>query len=161
MLEGENDLKRYISTQDRKIYTHMLEIVLALGGNELEYKWLISDIEAYPEAGGKYTELIENNRFVILPNAELIDMLSEDDFQWIWAIFSAVPKNISNEEILKYDLPSVENVDIYKENATIIQHPLAEIEIVAEDSSSVFIVSKDIQTAEKFKKLFPKSKINY
>ncbi|WP_167959048.1 hypothetical protein [Anaerosporobacter faecicola] len=73
-------------------------------------------------------------------------MLSECDFQWIWAVFSAIPEKISNEEVLKYSLPyAAENEEIYKDDVAIIQHPLADFEIVAEDSSSVFIVSKDKQ----------------
>ncbi len=139
----------------------MFEIITALGGKDLEYKWLVSSIEAYPNKRGKYTDLIENSEYIILPNADLMEMLSEDDFQWVWAVFSAIPANTSNEEILKYELPSVENDEIYRSDAAIIQHPLAEIEIVANDSSSVFIVSKNRQMAEKFKTLFPKSKTNY
>ncbi len=154
-------MKRYISTNDRKRYTFMLEVISALGGENLEYKWLISSIEAYPNKKGKYTDLIENGEDIVVSNAELIEMLSEDDFQWIWAVFSAIPANVSNEEILKYELPSAEREDIYRSGVAIIQHPLAEIEIVAEDSSSVFIVSKNEQMAERFKNLFPKSKMNY
>ncbi len=152
---------RYISTHDRKYYTYMLEVLSALGGKDLEYKWLISSIEAYPRKREKYADFVESSEYIILPNTELMEMLCEDDFQWIWAVFSAIPSNRSNEEILKYELPSVENAEIYKNDVAIIQHPLAEIEIVAEDSSSVFIVAKDEQMAEKFKNLFPKSKTNY
>ncbi len=149
-------MKRYISTHDRKYYTYMLEVITALGGNDLKYKWLISDIEAYPDR-----ETILNDH-LILSNTELIKMLSENDFQWIWAVFSAIPENISNDEILKFELPSADdNENIYKDDVAIIQHPLAEIEIVAEDSSSVFIVAKDEQMAEKFKKLFPMAGTNY
>lgn len=154
-------MKRYISTRDRKYYTYMLEIIQALEGNESKYKWLISDIEAHPEKGGKYTEFIEDNRFVILSSRELLEMLLEDDFQWIWAVFSAIPKNVDDKEILRFDMPSVENEEIYKDDSAIIQHPLAEIEIVAEDSSSVLIVARENQIAEKFKKLFPMSRENY
>ncbi len=149
-------MKRYISTKERKYYTFMLELIMALGGNDLKYKWLISDIEAYPD---KETRLKDH---LILSNAELIQMLSENNFQWIWAVFSAIPENVSNDEILKFELPSAENNEnIYKDDVAIIQHPLAEMEIVAMDSSSVFIVAKDEQMAERFKKLFPKARTNY
>ena len=32
---------------------------------------------------------------------DLFEMLSECDFQWIWAVFSASPDNIDDGEILK------------------------------------------------------------
>lgn len=140
----------------------MLEIILAIGGNNLNYKWLISDIEAYPQDNGQYDNLIENNSYLILSNNDLIKMLSECDFQWIWAVFSAIPEDISDDDILKYKLPYAnENGEIYKDDVAIIQHPLADIEIVAEDSSSVFIVAKDNNIADRFKALFSMAKTNY
>lgn len=160
--QEEVELKRYISVYDRKSYTHMLEIILAIGGNDLKYKWLITDITAYPQDNGQYDNLLENNNYLILSNKDLIKMLSEYDFQWIWAVFSAIPENISDDVILKYKLPYADgNTEIYKDNVAIIQHPLADIEIVAEDSTSVFIVSKENHIADKFRNLFPMAKINY
>ncbi len=154
-------MKRYISAHDRKYYTYMLEVLLALGGKDMQYKWLISSIEAYPKTRGKYVDLIEKSAYVILANAELMEMLTEDDFQWVWAVFSAIPANISNEEILRYELPSAENKAIYRKDAAMIQHPLAELEIVAFDSSYVFMVSKNEQMAERFKDLYPMSSPNF
>lgn len=155
-------MKRYISIHDRKFYTFMLEIILAIGGSDLRYKWLITDIAACPPHNGKYDLLIKHNDYLILSNQDLLKMLSECDFQWIWAVFSAIPENISDDVILKYELPYADgNEIIYKDNAAVIQHPLADIEIVAEDSTSVFIVSKDDQIADKFKKLFPMATSNY
>ncbi len=155
-------MKRYISVYDRESYTYMLEIILAIGGNNLKYKWLITDITAYPQDNRQYDNLIENNSYLILSNYDFIKMLSEWDFQWIWAVFSAIPENISNDVILKYKLPYADgNEEIYKDNIAVIQHPLADIEIVAEDSSSVFLVSKENHIAEKFKGLFPMAKMNY
>ncbi len=153
-------MKRYISTKDRKFYTHMQEIILALGGRDLPYKWLISSIEAGIVKTAKYADMVEKHEYLILSNAELIEMLTEDDFQWIWAVFSAIPEQRSDAEILEYELPSVDNQAIYKKDAAIIQHPLAEMEIVAVDSSCVSIVARDAQMAEKFKGLFPKAKEN-
>lgn len=42
----------------------MLEIILAIGGNDLRYKWLITDITAYPQDNGQYDHLIENNNYL-------------------------------------------------------------------------------------------------
>ena len=155
-------MKRYVSVNDREFYTYMLEIILAIGGNDLRYKWLITDVTAYPQDDGQYDSLMKNNDYLILSNSDFLKMLSNCDFQWIWAVFSAIPEDISNDIILKYDLPYADgNGDIFKDDVAVIQHPLADIEIVAEDSSSVLIVSKDHQIAEKFKDLFPMATSNY
>lgn len=50
---------------------------------------------------------------------------------------------------------------LYEDGVSIIQHPLAEIEIVAEDSSSIFIVTDKKEVLETFKKIYPNSQRNY
>ena len=155
-------MKRYISVKEEKYYTHMLKVLNAIGGRNLEYNWLITDIEAYPQDDGELDKLISENDYLFLSTDELIAMLEKNGFQWIWAVFSAIPNKYTKEEVLKYELPFADgNYDIYKEDIFVIQHPLADIEIVAEDSSSVFIVAKDDEIAEKFKEAYKNVKVNY
>lgn len=46
---------------------------------------------------------------------ELTKMIEKEDFQWIWAVFSGFSPDVNKEEILKYELPSVQdNYDIWK-----------------------------------------------
>lgn len=160
-------MKRYVSVKDEKGYTMMLKVINAIGGRNLNYNWLITNIEAYPQKGFKeldeelYNYLNEKD-YVFISNSDLLDMLEENDFQWIWGVFSAIPINYSLDEVLKYELPYAdENEDIYLDNNFIIQHPLAEIEIVAFDSSGMHIVAKDDSICEMFKKVFSKAKVNY
>lgn len=152
-------MKRYISTNDEEVYTHMLKVLNSIGGRNLEYNWLITDIEAYPE--DELYPLILEKEYLFLSNDELLNMLEKNDFQWLWGVFSAIPKKYSEEEVLKYDLPYADlNSNICKDNIFIIQHPLAEIEIVADDGSFVSIVSKNDEIADKFKQVYKKAKIN-
>ena len=73
---------------------------------------------------------------------ELTEMIEAEDFQWIWGVFSAFPKDISEEKVLEYALPEADgNVEIWQ-NPVSIQHPLAEIEIIAWDSSATVFISK-------------------
>lgn len=155
-------MKRLISCDDEKFYTYMLKVLNSIGGKSLNYNWLISDIVSYPQDNGELDKLILENQYLFIDNSKLIEILEKRDFQWIWAVFSAIPKQYSIDEVLKYSIPFAENNTlIYQDNNQMIQHPLADIEIVAEDSSSVFIVSKDEDIIEKFKKSYPKSKVNY
>lgn len=154
-------MKRYISDKE-EYYTYMLKLLNAIGGRSLNYNWLITNIEAYPQDNGELDKLIRENDYLFLSTDELISMLEKNDFQWIWGVFSAIPKEYTKEEVLKYELPFADgNYDIYKDDIFVIQHPLADIEIVAEDSSSVFIVAKDDDIAEKFKDLYKNVKVNY
>ena len=108
-----------------------------------------------------YSYLNEND-YVFISNSDLLDILEKNDFQWIWGVFSAIPVNYSKEEVLKYDLPFAEdNSDIYLDNNFVIQHPLAEIEIVAFDSSCMHIVSKDKDICDCLKLVYPDARENY
>ena len=102
--------------KEEKYYTHMLKVLNAIGGRNLEYNWLITDIEAYPQDNGELDKLIRENDYLFLSTDELISMLEKNDFQWIWGVFSAIPKEYTKEEVLKYELPFADgNYDIYKD----------------------------------------------
>lgn len=136
-------MKRYISKTDEYYYTDMLKVIKAIGGKNLDYNWLITEIET---STGDYFE----DDYIILTNEELLDKLESKKIQWIWGTFSAIPKKYKQEEILKYNLPGVENID-KKEIKP--QHPLAEIEIIAYDSTFVQIIAKE-EIAKRFKKIY-------
>lgn len=152
--------KRLISTKERDYYTRMHEVIEALDP-EKKYKWYITDFECF----NMHNISDIGNSQLIWSTDRFLKETKKDDFQWVWGVFSAIPKDVSDAEILKY-YPTCENdctepAYIYMDDAAIIQHPLARIEIVAEDSSSVFIVSDDKEALNAFKKLFPKSVKNY
>ena len=140
-------MNRCISKGEDDYYTDILKVVNAIGGRNLEYNWLITEIET---STGDYF----NDEYVIVSNDELLDNLENKEIQWIWGTFSAIPKKYKQEEILKYNLPGVENID---KKEIKIQHPLAEIEIIAYDSTFVQLIAKDKTIAEKFKKLYKKA----
>lgn len=118
-------MNRCISKGEDDYYTDILKVVNAIGGRSLDYNWLITEIET---STGDYF----NDEYVIVSNDELLDNLENKEIQWIWGTFSAIPKKYKQEEILKYNLPGVENID---KKEIKIQHPLAEIEIIAYDST--------------------------
>lgn len=140
-------MNRCISKGEDDYYTDILKVVNAIGGRNLDYNWLITEIET---STGDYF----NDEYVIVSNDELLDNLENKEIQWIWGTFSAIPKKYKQEETLKYNLPGVENID---KKEIKIQHPLAEIEIIAYDSTFVQLIAKDKTIAEKFKKLYKKA----
>ena len=140
-------MNRCISKGEDDYYTDILKVVNAIGGRSLNYNWLITEIET--STGDYFYE-----EYVILSNDELLDNLENKEIQWIWGTFSAIPKKYKQEEILKYNLPGVENID---KKEIKIQHPLAEIEIIAYDSTFVQLIAKNKTIAEKFKKIYKKA----
>ena len=153
-------MKRLQSRKDCKGYTLMKQLLINLELESSDYNWLITDIEAYPQSKEIF-EIINNKEYIILSTKELMNILKIEDFQWIWAVFSAIPSKYSTDEILKYELPYIQPIDKdydpFGENPK-IQHPLAEFEIGAWDSSGMFIVTNDEKILEKFKENYPLSK---
>ena len=88
-------MKRYVS-QGEDSYTNMLKIINTLGGKNLNYNWLITEIET--NTGDYFYD-----NYIILSNDELLNKLETKQIQWIWGVFSAIPKKYSKEEILNYN----------------------------------------------------------
>lgn len=152
-------MKRLYCEHEFEYFTHLKQILFDLDLVDKDYLWLISDIEAYPRKK-EYQELLDNNTYLLLSTKELLDMLEDDDFQWIWAVFSAIPSRYSKEDILKFDLPYVETIENGKYDPHIdkpkIQHPFADFELYAVDSSYMFMISDNEEIISTFKKSYPK-----
>ena len=156
-------MKRFQSRKDLSGYTMMRQVLINLNLTNKDYIWLVTDIEAYP-TNEKLNNLISNNDYLLLTTKELVDILNEEDFQWIWAVFSAIPSSYSKEEILKYDLPFIQPIskeyDPFGSNPK-VQHPLAVFEIGAWDCSGMFLVTDDENLLAKFKKSYPLAKEDF
>ena len=157
-------MERLISENDFEYYTMLKKILFDLDIANAEYWWLISDIEAYPRKK-VYEDFIYENDYVLMKTSDLLKMLEDDDFQWVWAVFSVISPKHTEEEILSYDLPQLRFIDDGEYNPYIdeprLQHPLAEFELYAEDSSSMFLISDNEELLSKFKKAYPNFTNNY
>ena len=151
-------MERVISINDFKYYTMLKQILLDLGLVNKEQWWLISDIDAYPRKV-EYQDFLYKNDYVLIKTSDLLKMLEEDDFQWVWAVFSVIPLNYTEEEILAYELPHLQLIDEGEYNPYVdkpkLQHPLAEFELYAEDSSSMFLITDNEELLKRFKKVYP------
>ncbi len=151
-------MERVISRTDFTYYTKLKKILSDLELENKEYWWLVSDIEAYPTKK-EYDEMLYKDDYLLITTSELVKMVNDEDFQWIWAVFSVIPIKYSKEEILKYDLPYLQffregQYNPYTDTPK-LQHPLAEFELYAEDSSSMFLISDDVELLNKFKQAYP------
>lgn len=148
-------MKRLISINDRDSYTLMLEILNALN-IPVDYKWLITGIEAYPNDSRFSKKLDDQNNPLILTNSKLVSELEKEDFQWIWGTLSLFEENITEDQIRQFDVPDIcANPEMFITDIPIIQHPLAILEINPFDSSYVFIHTDREEYLTSFKKLFP------
>ncbi|QOR34652.1 hypothetical protein IMX26_14420 [Clostridium sp. 'deep sea'] len=139
---------KYLLKDNTKIkYFNDMRIVFkSLDGLQNKYNWLITDIECYPEIA----QITENS---FMSDEELTEILNKTDVQFIWAVFSAFPKDFSlNVKNLKVKPYIRDNYDFWDD--VNIQHPQAMVEIDCCDSSYLTLVSRDDNLAKKFKEFF-------
>ena len=135
-------------------FTNMKEIFDAIGNQQKNYNWLISDYECniYPSSA-----ISIGKDFVWVDGECLTEIVKKDDIQFIWGVFSAFQKTISVEQIMQYDIPIADGNENLWTNKVQIQNPLADIEIIPWDSSLVVLISKADEIVNKFVNRYPKS----
>jgi hypothetical protein len=148
-------MKSMILDKGEHYYTHLLKVFQAIGDEQIKYNWLITNFECYPED----EEVIElfSKEYVWISGEQLTEIIHKDDFQFIWGVFSGFSKGTTLAEALNYDLPFADGYEGFWVDNVNIQHPLADIEIVAWDSSLTLLISKDDDLVDKFSHSFPLS----
>lgn len=139
---------------------NLAEFFDSIENKQEEYNWLITDIQcgiSYHHKYGPIFTTIKNGierekEYVWLSGEELTKIHRDQNNFWIWCVFSGFNKNISKEDILKYELPYVDGYGGFWENPISIQHPLAEIEIVIWESCLALLISKDDDIIDIFMK---------
>ena len=144
-----------ILEKGERFYTRLLGILQAIEPLHEPFNWLITSCECYPQ--DPKTDELFSQEYCFLSGEELIALLEQDDFQWVWSVFSAFGKDVSLEEILTYPLPFADHNPAFWKNPLTMQHPLTQIEIVAFDSSLTLFLSNQQPLTEQFRRAFPLS----
>lgn len=135
-------------------HTIMGRIFDAIRDKQIDYNWLITDIECVPQ---KIMECCNHKDYCWLTGEKLSQIVREDDTQWIWAVLSGFDKNIALSEVLKYPQPYADGYKGFWINPISIQHPLATIEIVPWDGLLTLFFSREEDLARDFLRFFPLS----
>lgn len=146
-------MKGLILNKGEKGYSYLKDVFCKINTLSKNYNWLISYPECYPQ-NKKLQEKMYND-YIWLSGSELQNMLYIDNFQWIWGVLSGFPQNILLEDVLKYQLPYADGYTGFWNNPVTLQHPLADVEIVAWDSSCTLCISKDETIIEEFSAIYP------
>ena len=142
------------AAEDRKsegYYSYLPKLFDVIDHGQLQYNWLITACEF------NMANRIEDEYFARgycwISGEELTAVVQEKDIQWIWAILSGFEKDISFEKVMEHSLPDfVDGAEI----STII-HPLAKVQIIAQDSSSTQFFSTEAELVSKFRAGYPQS----
>ncbi|MBQ9748851.1 MAG: hypothetical protein IJV98_08705 [Clostridia bacterium] len=117
----------------------------------IPHNWLISNLECYDTTGWEGCEKWAR-RTLILTDEELKHDVYLRDMQFIWGVFSAIPKEYERRDMEKYAYPALENIS-YMANRVTPQHPMAFLEISVWDGSHTYICAHDKGVLQAFCKL--------
>ncbi len=143
-------MKGLILEKGEECFTLLKNIFDSINNIQKEYNWLVSGYECYPQ-NIEYSKKL-SGEYCWMTGDELTNVCKNEDCQWIWGVFSGFHKSVNKEDVLKNKLSQADGYTGFWQNPISIQHPLAEIEIVAWDSSLTIIISKDDNIIEEFRK---------
>lgn len=148
-------MKGAILYKGEEFYTDLNRIFTSINNKQNEYNWLITDCTCYPE-NPEY-DLRMNQKYYWIKGEDLTAMIKNENFQIIWGVFSGFKKDVEFEDVIKFNLPYAEEYNGFWQKELSIQHPLAELEIVAWDSSITIFISKRESLVRDFRYKFSKS----
>ena len=143
-------MKGVIIQQGEEHFTYLKNLFHLIDNVPKRYNWLITAHECYPQ-NPVYAKRLSAD-YCFMTGEDLTEMIENEDFQWIWGVFSAFPKDISKNEILKHELPWADGNEQIWKNPVTLQHPLSEIEIIAWDSTLTVLISKSDEVVEILRK---------
>ena len=117
------------------------EILELLGARNWDCQWLITGLECYDTCGWQGCEKW-GQKTLLLSNQVFLRDVEERDMQFVWGIFSAIPSRYTEEEIFAHPLPDFQDEtgrSLYLRDRLLPQHPLAFLEILSEDSTSITV----------------------
>ena len=119
------------------------EILHLLGAKDWDCQWLITGLECYDTCGWEGAEKW-GQKTLLLSNEAFLHDVEARDMQFVWGLFSAIPSRYSKEEILAHSLPDFwEGGDRSGLRVPLLPlHPLAFLEILSEDSTSITVSAR-------------------
>lgn len=110
------------------------------------HNWLITDLACFDYCGWDGCEKWAE-RDLFLTDEEFRRDVDLRNMQIIWGVFSAIPAEYSKEDICQYPLPESET-SWYMCNKIVPQHPLAFLELYADDGCFTYVSSHDASLLE-------------
>lgn len=150
-------MKGAILRRGERYYTCFSGIFSAVGQIAREYNWLVTDYENYPEELKPYERSLGKERYFWVEGETLAEIVAEEDVPWYWGVLSGFKKEVPLEEVVSHGLPYADGYSGFWKNPVSIQHPLAELELVAWDSGMCLVIGRDDPVVQNFRKAYPLS----
>jgi hypothetical protein len=141
-------------------YIYMNQVFSKMRDFYQDYNWLITDYDCfdYPSKN-----LPKNERYIWLTGIEVEEVIEHTQLPFIWGVFSGFNKKLKKEEVLlnlPSNFPIAEGCEVWKSDFQ-IQHPLAQIEMIAWEGTYIVLLSKKEELIHSFRDRFPESEDLY
>lgn len=133
-------------TDQVRFFTNMRLVFAALGVSAADFDWFVSDIETNYYG----TDFTSEDRWI--DGEALQNFIDQNEVQFIWAVFSAVPKGFRT---VVTKVPYIDgNEDYWNGIEMPPQLPGALFEIACWDSSATILVGLSPELEENFKRVY-------
>ena len=150
-------MKGVILRKGERTYSYFSGVLSAIFPAVVERNWLITGYENYPEALEPYGGNLGREAFFWVPGERLEEIVRQQDYPWYWGVLSGFKKEVPLRQVISYGLPYADGYTGFWKNPISIQHPMADIEIVAWDSALTLLISRDEAIAQAFRNAYPRS----
>jgi hypothetical protein len=140
----------YGKSDNLKYHTMLGDVLPTLHGYHIPLTWMLTDLDC-----NSFPEIFQADEPIIISGDDLDALIqNKPDLQIIWGVLSGF--RLPPEEIDRSILPKAEVHNVWEPSYQ-IQHPQAECELVAWDSTATFFRSKNQKAMNIFCRKFPKA----
>jgi hypothetical protein len=115
----------------------------------LSYNWLLTNIDSDYQS-----ENLKQKDYEFMTGDIFLRLIEQNDFTFVWGVFSAFPKEIELDRIISEGLPFADGYTGFWKLPINIQNPLAITEIVFWDGMLNLIISHDNEIVDTFLRLY-------
>ncbi|MCU0865558.1 MAG: hypothetical protein MUC36_17370 [Planctomycetes bacterium] len=135
-------------------YTDLKTVFEVFGGRELEYDWLLTELECNflpPE--------LQDGGAWFFSGSDLSDLVRRQDppIQFIWAVLTGFDRGTSVDLAHLDMVPGADGNPDFWRGAPRIQYPNARVELVCFDSSLTLLITEDADLTSRFRAGFPEA----
>jgi len=130
-------MKGAILEKGKEEYTKLKLFLPIIRGIVRSYNWLLTDISS-----DYSSENLCANDYEFLSGEEF-EKLIEENYTFVWGVFSAILPDITIDEVLEEDLPYANGYAGFWKNPLTMQNTLASLELVIWDGELALIISSD------------------
>jgi len=151
--EYNTNMKGAILESGMERYTSLGIFLPIMREKLLSCNWLLTNIDSDYQS-----ESIKQNNYEFMTGETFLKLIEQNNFTFVWGVFSAFPKEIGLERIISEKLPFADGYTGFWTIPINVQNPLAITEIVMWDGVLNLLISHNNEIVDRFMQLYDCSK---